>query len=133
MPLGNQAARSRLRRAVFTRLQRIASKALRRAQIRQEVANAVDQLEATWQRILASRQATILAARTLDAEGRQFELGLRTSTEVLEAQTRLADAQSAEIRAIAEYQIAQVDLAFAVGGLLGESRVQWTPVRPETE
>jgi len=128
VPLGNQAARSRLRRAVSTRLQRIASKSLREAQIRQEVANAVDQLEATWQRILASRQSAILAARTLDAEGRQFELGLRTSTEVLEAQTRLADAQSSEIRAVAEYQIAMADLAFAVGGLLGESRVEWAPV-----
>ncbi|MHC4480628.1 MAG: TolC family protein, partial [Planctomycetota bacterium] len=133
VPLGNRAARSRLRRALFTRLRRIASKALRNAQIRQEVANAVDQLEATWQRILASRQSTILAARTSDAEGRQFEIGLRTSTEVLEAQTRLVNAQSAEIRAVAEYQIAQVDLAFAVGGLLGESRAHWAPIRSETE
>ncbi|MFO8008125.1 MAG: TolC family protein [Candidatus Brocadiia bacterium] len=131
VPLGNRLARSRLRRAVFTRLQRLASQARRSAQIQQEVADAADQLDATWQRILASRQGTILAARTLDAEERQFELGLRTSTEVLEAQTRLADAQSAEIRAVAEYQIAQVDLAFAVGALLGESRVRWSPIRPE--
>ncbi len=130
VPLGNQGARSRLRRAFFTRLQRLATQAQRRAQIRQEVANAADQLDTNWQRILASRQRTILAARTLKAEERQFELGLRTSTEVLEAQTDLADAQSAEVRALAEYQIAQVDLAFATGNILGVAGVTWEPIVP---
>jgi outer membrane protein TolC len=132
VPLGNKAARSRVRRAILTRLQRLATKERRSALIRQEVANAVDQLEATWQRILASRQSTVLAARTAQAEERQFEIGLRTSTDVLEAQTRLADAQSAEIRALVEYQIALVDLAFATGHLLGEARVYWAPIAPAT-
>ncbi len=90
--------------------------------------NAIDQLDANWQRILAAQQRVVLAARTLDAEIRQFEQGLRTSTEVLEAQARLADAQSSEINAIAEYQIAQVDIAFAAGMLLGASNVAWEPI-----
>ena len=130
VPIGNKAARSRLHRSMLIRLQRIATKAQREALIRQEVANAADGLEATWQRILASRQRTILAARTLKAEERQFELGLRTSTDVLEAQTDLADAQSAEVRALTEYQISQVDLAFATGMLLGASGVEWEPIDP---
>ena len=74
---------------------------------------------------LASRQRAILAARTLKAEERQNELGLQTSTEVLDAQTKLADAQSSEVRALAEYQIALVDVAFASGNLLGAAAVQW--------
>ena len=41
--------------------------------------------------------------------------GARTATDVLDAQSRLAEAQSAEIRALAEYQISLVDLAFATG------------------
>jgi len=92
------------------------------------VLNAIDQLEANWQRILAAQQRVILAARVLDAETRQFELGLRTSTEVLDAQARLADAQSAEINAVTEYQIAQVDIAFAAGMVLGASNVTWSPI-----
>ena len=133
VPLGNRAARSRLRRALYTRLQRMANRDQRAAFIRQEVANSADHLEANWQRILASRKRTILAARTLKAEERQFELGLRTSTDVLEAQTDMADAQSAEVRALAEYQISQVDLAFATGTLLGAAAVEWEPIVPSGE
>ncbi len=133
VPLGNRAARSGLRRAVFNRAQRLATRESRRAQIQQEVLNTVDRIEANWQRVLANRHRTVLAARNLRAEERQFELGLRTSTDVLDVQTRLADAQSAEIRALVEYQIAQVDLAYATGTLLGAARVEWEPVVPSAE
>ena len=63
----------------------------------------------------------------VDVETRQFDLGLRTSTDVLDAQTRLADARLSEIAAVTEYQIAQVDIAFATGTVLGASRVVWEP------
>ncbi|MDH3584377.1 MAG: TolC family protein, partial [Phycisphaerae bacterium] len=119
MPLGNEAAKSRLRRALLTRIQRLSTKAQRALSIRQEVLNAVDRLETTWHRIMAARQRSILSARTAAAEQRQFDQGLRTSTDVLEVQTNLADAQSAEIAAMTAYQIAQVDLAVATGTLLG--------------
>lgn len=130
IPLGNEAGESRVHQAILRRLQRLASKEGRELSIRQEVYNAVDNLYAGWQRILASRQAAILAARTLRAEQNQFEVGARTSTDVLDAATRLADAQSAEIRALTEYQISQVDLAFATGTLLGSARVDWQPRDP---
>ena len=127
VPLGNEAARSRLRRAITSRLQRLATRQQRQQQIRQEVLNAIDQVEANWQRVVASRQRTVLSKRSLDAEVRQYELGLSTSTDVLDTQTRLADAQSAEIRALTECQIAKVDLAFATGTLLGAAKVRWEP------
>jgi outer membrane protein len=131
VPLGNQAARSRLRRAILTRLQRLATREQRRLQIEQEVLNAVDQLEADWQRILANRQRAILSGRTLAAEVRQFDLGLNTSTDVLDAQARHADAQSAEARSLADYQIAQIDLAVATGTVLGAANIHWEPSEPE--
>ena len=127
VPIGNEAAMSRLRRAILSRVQRLATRDQRALQIRQEVFNAVDQLEANWQRIVAARQRTVLAARVLAAEIRQFEQELRTSTEVLDAQTSLANAKSAEIRAVTEYQIAQIDVTFATGTLLGANHVVWTP------
>jgi outer membrane protein TolC len=132
IPLGNEAAKSRLRQAFYQRRQRLATRDRRRTLIENEVLNAVDQVEANWQRILASRQNAILAGRLFDAEKRQFELGLRTSTDVLDAQTKFADAQSAEILALAEYQIALVDLGFATGTLLGAAKVQWEPIVPES-
>jgi len=130
VPLGNVAAKSRLRSAFYQRRQRLATRESRRTLIEVEVLKAVDQLEANWQRILASRQNSILSGRVFQAEKRQFELGLRTSTDVLDAQTKFAEAQSAEILALTEYQIAQVDLAFATGTLLGAAKVRWDPIVP---
>ncbi|MEM9414111.1 MAG: TolC family protein [Planctomycetota bacterium] len=127
VPLGNQAAKAALTRALLTRLQRLATRQQREAQIRQEVLDAVDTLDAAWQRVLASRQSAILAARVLAAEQRQFDQGLNTSTDVQDAQTRLADAQSSEVRALVDYQIAQIDLAFATGTVLGATQVRWEP------
>ncbi|HEV2295449.1 MAG TPA: TolC family protein [Tepidisphaeraceae bacterium] len=127
VPIGNAAARSRLRQSMLARMQTLATVEQRELAIRQEVLNAIDQLEATWQRILAARQRVIAESRVLEAEIRQFEQGLRTSTEVLEAQTRLANARLSEISAVTEYQIAQVDIAFATGTVLGASRVLWEP------
>ena len=128
VPLGNRAAKSRLYQAYYQRMQRLATRKSRTALIELEVLNAIDQLEANWQRVLASRQGAILDGRLFEAEKRQFELGLRTSTDVIEAQTNFADAQSAEILALAEYQIALVDLAYATGTLLGAAKIQWQPI-----
>jgi outer membrane protein len=127
IPLGNEAAEARLRRAVLTRAQRLATKQVREQTVRQDVLDSVDRLRAAWQRILAAREASILAGRVLQGEQRQFEVGQRTSTDVLDAATRLADAQVSEIRAITEYQIAQVDLAVATGTVLGAAGVSWAP------
>jgi outer membrane protein TolC len=127
IPIGNEAARSRYRRSLFSRLQRLASKEQRQLQVRQEVFNATDALEAAWQRILSARKRVLLAARVVEGEQRQYTLGRRTSTEVLDAQTRLADARQAEIAAVTEYQIAQVDIAFATGTVLGQSGIVWEP------
>ena len=127
IPLGNEAAENRLNRAVLTRVQRIGTKQAREQTVKQEVLDTVDRLRADWQRILAARQASILAGRTLLGEQRQFEVGNRTSTDVLDAAASLADAQSAEIRALTDYQISQVDLAVATGTTLGQGNVSWAP------
>jgi len=99
--------------------------------ITQEVLNVIDQVESNWQQILASRQSAILEAELYQAEIRQFEVGLRTSTDVLVAQTNFANAQSTEIAALANYQISLVDTAFATGTLLGAAKVEWEPVVPD--
>ncbi len=132
IPIGNQATKSRLRQAIYTRRQRLVTRANREDLIRLEVLNTVDQVEANWQRILAARQASILNGRLYEAEQRQFEQGQRTSTDVLNAQINFANAQSAEITALADYQISLVDVAYATGTVLGAARVQWQPIIPAT-
>lgn len=125
IPLGNQAAKSRVRQAILQRVQRLATKDLRRQAIRKEVYDALDLLQQNWQRILAARQEMASAARTYQAERRQFEIGIRTSTDVLYAAEQLASAQLREIWALVDYQSAQVDIAYATGTLLGYSGVTW--------
>jgi outer membrane protein TolC len=132
IPLGNEAAKSRLRQALYQRHQRLATRANREDLIRQEVLNAADQVEANWQQILATRQTAILNGRLYEAERRQFEQGLRTSTDVLDAQIRFANAQSSEVAALANYQISLVDIAYATGTILGSAKVRWEPIVPGT-
>jgi outer membrane protein len=127
IPIGNEGAKASYQQAILVRLQRLATKEMRSAAIRQEVYDALEQLEQNWQRILAARLASLLAGRTYEGEQRQFEVGLRTSTDVQNALATLADAQSQEVRALADYQISQVDIAFATGTLLGNDKIRWEP------
>jgi outer membrane protein len=131
IPLGNEAAKSRLMQAFYQRRQRLVSKENRRTLVEKEVLAAADQIETNWQSILASRQNSILAGRLYEAEKRQFEVGIRTATDVLDAQAKFANAQSAEIKSLTEYQIAQIDLAYATGMLLGADKVRWEPTVPD--
>ena len=125
VPLTNEARKARLQRAVHERQQRLSTRQLRELTVRREIHDTLDQLQQNWQRILAARQNVIVAGINYEAEQKQFREGLRTMTEVLESLTRLGEARIREVRAITDYQIAQIDLAFATGTLLGYSRIVW--------
>ena len=130
IPMGNEQREAAVRQSLLQRLQRLATRDAREQSIQREVLDAIDQIDSTWERILAARQSVILNTRTLQAEERQFDVGETTSTDVLDATARLAQARLAEINALVEYQIAQVDLAFATGTLLGAARVEFEPADP---
>ena len=123
IPLSNELRKSKLERAVQERIQRLSTQQLRELNVKREIYDALDTTEQNWQRILAARQNVILAGLNYDAELKQFREGLRTMTEVLETLTRLGDAQLREVRAISDYQVSLVDLAFATGTLLGHNHV----------
>jgi len=133
VPIGNEEARSRIRQSILQRLQRLSSKDSREQSIRREVLDAIDTINSGWQRVLASRQSVILNTRAFQAEQRQFDVGNSTSTNVLDAAARLAESQVAEARALTDYQVAQIDLAFATGTLLGAGKVDWTPAPTPTQ
>jgi outer membrane protein len=132
IPIGNEAAKSRLRQAIYDRRATLATEASRKATIEYEVLAAADKIQANWQALMVARQNAVLQGRVYEAEKRQFELGMRTSTDVLDAQTSFANAQSDEISALTGYQIGLVDLAYATGTTLGADRIQWEPVVPPT-
>jgi outer membrane protein TolC len=124
IPLGNEAARARLQRARLSQLQgKLLQKKLCQI-IRQEVADAVSQLNGNWRRILAAEQGVVAAQRDYDVDQDQFKLGQRNSTDVLYSATRLGDAQLGRIRAFVDYEIAQINLARVTGTLLGRDSIE---------
>jgi len=131
IPLGNQAAKAQYRRARLEKIRAELSREQQKQRIRQEVHDAVDGLEQNWRRILAAEQGVVAEYRNYRVEQSQFQLGRRTSTEVLRAATDLAEAQLRRIAAFADYEIAQVLLARATGTLLGRGQVQLQPVSLE--
>ena len=128
VPFTNQRRKAQLNDSVFRRARRLATKQARELMVRGEVLNTVDVIERNWQRIVAARQNVIVAGVNYEAERRQFGQGFRTMREVLEALSDLGDAQMREIKAVVDYQVAQIDLAFATGTLLGYSRVDLAPL-----
>jgi outer membrane protein TolC len=129
LPLcGNQTARARLQQAQLRQLQTVIAQERLRVLIVQEVYDAVDQVELGWERIVAASRASTAAHRAYEAEVKQFERGLRTSTDVLIAAGFQADSQSSYISALVEYQNAKVALAVATGTMLGYGRVSWAEI-----
>lgn len=125
MPITNEARLSRLNQAVQQRLQRLSNKVLQTMAVKKDILDALDIHNQQWMRILTARQQVVIAGINYEAELKQFKEGLRSMTEVLEMLTRLGEAQMKEIKAITDYQIAQIDLAFATGTLLGYSQVNF--------
>lgn len=130
IPIGNEAAKANLRRAILDRVQRLTTEQQQRLAIRQQVYDAVDQFNQDWQRILAARNEVVLAHRTYLAEQFENRLGRRTSTEVLNAESAFAQGRSREFQALAAYEISRVDIAVATGTLLGQGHVVLSPATP---
>ncbi|MBI4818697.1 MAG: TolC family protein [Deltaproteobacteria bacterium] len=131
LPLvADQAARALWRQSILTKSQTLARRKDLTQAVQQEVMNAVDAVEQTWQRILANRQAVALAQETYDAEKTQFAYGQTTSTEVLRALGSLALARQAFAQASSDYHNTMVDLAFATGTILSETGVKWPELGP---
>ena len=127
IPLGNRAAKARLERARLLQLKNQARYADYRQSIREDVYNAVRELNNSWRNILAAEKDVEAALRTYKVEQSQFQVGAQTSTQVLRTAAELAEAQLSRINALAGYEIAQIRLVRATGTLLGYSRIILEP------
>jgi outer membrane protein TolC len=88
--------------------------------IEDEMASARTSLE----RVEATRQARLYAEDALRAEEMKLEKGKSTSFFVLDFQSRLTAARTAEIRALADYNIALARLAQREGSTLERRGVE---------
>ena len=127
IPLGNRVAKARLEQARLQQIQNQASYARHRQFIQRDVYRTIRVINNSWRRILAAEKDVEAAYRTYQVEQSQFQIGNRTSTEVLDSATQLAEAQLRRISALAAYEVAQIGLAQATGTLLGYSRIILEP------
>jgi outer membrane protein TolC len=124
LPIKNRAAQADLGAALVSRHRDQYSAQQVREQITLEVSNAVHQLEHAKLTLAAGTTALDLAQKTLAAEQRKYELGAETIFFVLDAQTKLAQAELDLVQAQVSYKMALTAVDHATGGLLGPYHVQ---------
>lgn len=124
VPLGNTIARNRYKSEKTIREQ----EALRYKQVEQaaliSIENSIDEAKTSLERIEATRQASLYAEDALKAEQTKLEKGKSTSFFVLQLQRELTSARSAEIRALADYNIALAELAYNEGSTLERRKIE---------
>jgi outer membrane protein len=92
-----------------------------------QIENAIAVANTAFQRVSATREARVYAEAALAAEQKKLESGKSTSFVVLQLTRDLTTARSAEIRALADYNIAVAQIALNEGSTLERRHVniQW--------
>jgi outer membrane protein len=124
VPIKNRAAQADLGVALVSRHRDMYLAQQVREQVMLDVSNSIHQLELAKLTLAAGKTALDLAQKTLIAEQRKYELGAQTIFFVLDAQTRLAQAESNLLQAEITYQIAVAAVDHATGGLLQPYHLQ---------
>ncbi|MEQ9442697.1 MAG: TolC family protein [Cyclobacteriaceae bacterium] len=83
-----------------------------------ETSNASSQYQSTLQRIEAEQQNVDLAQQVYEVTQLEFREGVGTSTDVVEAETALRQAQNTYINSLLDLYVARLDLENAKGNLL---------------
>jgi outer membrane protein len=126
MPLGNGAARNNYRSAKASVKQQLLTLKQTEQNAIITVENAVGQLRADLEAIKSRNAATIYAREALQAEQKKLENGKSTSFQVLQLQKNYTEAQTAEIRAMADYNQHLAQLALEEGITLEKNRIDVT-------
>lgn len=122
-PLGDRAARGSYRQARLQSEQSLLALKRLEQQIIVEVDNAIGEVETNRKRVDATAAARRLAEESLKAEEAKLRAGSSTSFLVLQAQSQLAAARSAEIRARSDYAESIAALAQADGTTLDKHNI----------
>ena len=89
-----------------------------------EIRNAVRDVQTNYKQVQAYKLARELAQEKLEAEQKKLRVGLATNYEVLLHQRDLADAQSSELRAVIDYNLALAALDKALGMTLEKKNIK---------
>lgn len=124
LPVRNRGGQANLGNALVSRTRDLHTGGQIREQITREVHDAVHQLDEARQALAAGKASFELAQKTLTSEQRKYELGAETNFFVLDAQTRLAQAELILMQTQVNYRIALAAVGHSTGNLLNPYHVQ---------
>jgi outer membrane protein TolC len=124
VPLGNVGARNDYKASLSTREQRILEARQLEQNVLIQIENSIANARTSLERVEATRQARLYAEDALKAEEMKLSKGKSTSFIVLDLQSQLTSARSAEIRALADYNISLAQLAKNEGSTLERRGVE---------
>jgi len=123
IPLRNRAAQSDYTTSLIEIRQNELTLQKNVNQVRVDVQNAVIGLQQARARYEASVKARVLATQTFDADQKKFNLGATTAFQVVQDQRDVANAQSSEVQAMANYSHARISFEQALGTTLDINHV----------
>jgi outer membrane protein TolC len=97
-------------------------------QIFLEIKNAVRAVQTDYKRVHAYKIARELAEKKLEAEEKKLKVGLTTNYVVVQYQRDLADARSAELQAIIDYNLSLARLDKALGTTLKNKNIRFSEI-----
>ena len=123
IPLGNRSARAGYLKARLAKVQALLELKDLEHEVILDVKENARQVLTNLKRIRSTRVARELAEARLEAEEAKFDVGEAAILDVLEAQTKLAEAESAERKSIVDYNKSRISLEKAKGTLLERNGV----------
>jgi outer membrane protein TolC len=123
LPLGNTGARYNYKVAKATKEQMTLTLKKLEQTVLVQIENAIAVATTSFERVRATKNASDFAEAALDAEQKKLQNGKSTSFQVLQLQRDLTAARSAEIRALADYNIALSQLALNEGTTLERRKI----------
>jgi outer membrane protein TolC len=123
VPLGNRAANAGYLAARLNKVQSLLQLKNFEYQVIIDVKTAARQVVTNLQSIRSTRIARELAEERLRAEEEKFNVGTALILDVLDAQTKLAQAESAERSSIVEYNKSVITLQQAKGTILSDNHI----------
>jgi outer membrane protein TolC len=123
IPLGNVAARNRYKQGKVSVEQALLTTKKLEQDVMVQIDDAIKAAQTTFERVGATHQAKLYAEAALDAERKKLENGKSTSFVVLQLQRDLTAASSDEIRALADYNKALAQVAFAEASTLQRRKI----------
>ena len=123
VPLSNVKARNTVKSDKVTLQQLLLKLKQFEQNVMVEIDNAVKNAQSAYESVNATRQARIYAEAALDAEQKKYAVGKSTTFTVLQLQNTLTADRGQEIRSLANYYEALVNLAQQEGSTLERNHI----------